>query len=160
MRVPLNVRFINARHVMLCVQHACLCHSNRNQHAGSLLTNSSILEVEEAVLESDVKVDVLHHTCTRLSTCGPDGSTRVMLYGGRHSPCRAVNVWPTVLSVLPSDGRMRVTVAGSNTAVTLREDAPVSRWRHSAVWLKCSTPDPVQEHVVVFGGRTPDFKVC
>ena len=159
MHGPLHVKFVNTRHVMLCVQHACLCHSNRNQHAGSSLTSSRILDVEEAVLESDVKLDVLHHTCTRLTACGPDGSTRVMLYGGRYSPCRAVNAWPTILSVLPSDRGMRVTVVGSKMAVALRE-TPVSRWRHSAVWLKCSTPDPVQEHVVVFGGRTPDFKVC
>ena len=134
-------------------------HSNRKQHAGSLLTSSRIHDVEDTVLESDVKLDALYHTCTRLSACGPDGSTRVMLYGGRYSPCRTVNVWPTLLSVLPSDRGMRVTVEGSNMAITLRENAPVSRWRHSAVWLKCSTPDPVQEHVVVFGGRTPDFKV-
>jgi hypothetical protein len=145
---------------MLCINNACLFHSSRNQHAGSLLTSSRTLDVEEAVLESDVQLDVLHHTCTRLSVCGPDGSTRVMLYGGRYSPCRAVNVWPTILSVLPSDRGMRVTVVGSSTAVTLQENAPVSRWRHSAVWLKCTTSDPSQEHVVVFGGRTPDFKVC
>jgi len=145
---------------MLCVHHACLFHSNRNQHPVNLLTSSRILDVQEVVLESDIKLDVLHHTCTHLSACGPDGSTRFMLYGGRYSPCRAVNVWPTILSVLPSEGGMRVTVVGSNTAVTLRKNTPVSRWRHSAVWLKCSTPDPVQEHVVVFGGRTPDFKVC
>lgn len=105
-------------------------------------------------------LDVLHHTCTRLSVCGTDGSTRVMLYGGRYSPCRAVNMWPIILSVLPSDRGMRVTVVDSNTSVTLRENAPASRWRHSAVCLKRSTCDPVQEHVVVFGGRTPDFKVC
>lgn len=140
-------------------RHEVLNICSRNPHAGSSLTGSSILDVEDAVVESDVKLDVLHHTCTRLSVCGPDGSTRVMLYGGRYSPCRAMNVWPTILSVLPSDRGMRVTVVDSNTAVTLEENAPVSRWRHSAVCLKCSTPDPVQEHVVVFGGRTPDFKV-
>lgn len=119
-----------------------------------------MLDVEDVVLQSDVHLDVLHHTCTRLSVCGPDGSTRVMLYGGRYSPCRAVNVWPTILSVLATDVGMRLTVVDSSTAVTLRENGPVSRWRHSAVCLKCSSADPLQEYVVVFGGRTPEFKVC
>lgn len=102
---------------------------------------------------------MLHHTCTRLFLCGTDGTTRVMVYGGRYSPCRAVNAWPVILSVLPGNTGPRVTVASSNTAGTDQKNIPVARWRHSAVCLKYSTPIPVQDHVVVYGGRTLDFKV-
>jgi hypothetical protein len=117
-----------------------------------------MVDVEDVLLEN-MKLDVLHHTCTRLSVCGPDGTTRVMLYGGRYSPRRAVNAWPVILSVLPGDVGPRLTVASSNTAATDWKNAPVPRWRHSAVCLKYPTPTPVQDYVVVFGGRTLDFKV-
>lgn len=71
-----------------------------------------------------------------------------------------MNVWPLILSVLSHDMGTSVTVANRRIAVTERQDVPASRWRHSAVCLKSSTPSAVQDYIVVFGGRTPDFKVC
>lgn len=135
-----------------------LC-SNRNQDAGGPLTCSRIVDVEGVLLEN-VKLGVLHHTCTRLSLRGPDGMTRVMVYGGRHSPRIAVNAWPIILSVFRGETGPRMTVASSDTAATCWNNAPVPRWRHSSVCLKYPTPAPIQDYVVVFGGRTLDFKVC
>jgi hypothetical protein len=123
------------------------------------VTGSRTLNVEDVALESDVNLDMLHHTCTRLSLRGPDDTTRVMVYGGRYSPCNAVNMWPLIFSVLSHDMGTSVTVADRHIAVTERQDVPAARWRHSAVSLK-STPSTVQDYIVVFGGRTPDFKVC
>lgn len=111
------------------------------------------------MLEADVSLDMLHHTCTRLSVCGPDGATRVMVYGGRYSPHSAVNVWPLIISALPHEVGTSLTAADRRFAVTAREDVPSSRWRHSAVCLKASTPSSDQDCIVVFGGRTPDFEV-
>jgi hypothetical protein len=111
------------------------------------------------VLEADVNLDMLHHTCTRLSLRGPDGTTRVMVYGGRYSPHTAVNVWPLIFSVLPHEVGTSLTVVDRHVAVTSREDVPSSRWRHSAVCLKSLTPSSDRDYIVVFGGRTPDFEV-
>lgn len=124
------------------------------------MTGGRTLKVEDVALESDVNLDMLHHTCTCLSLRGPDDTTRVMVYGGRYSPYSPVNVWPRIFSVLSHDMGTRMTVADRHIAVTERQDVPVSRWRHSAVCLKSSTPSTVQDYIVVFGGRTPDFKVC
>jgi hypothetical protein len=136
-----------------------LFHSSRNQDADDSLTGSRTFNVEDVALESDVNLDMLHHTCTLLSLLGPDGTTRVMVYGGRYSPCNAVNEWPLIFSVLSHDMGTSVAVADRHIAVTERQDMPESRWRHSAVCLKSSTPSAVQDYIVVFGGRTPDFKV-
>jgi hypothetical protein len=143
---------------MLYVHHDRSFSSSRNQHTDGSSTSSRVVDVEDVLLE-DVKLDMLHHTCTRLSLCGPDGTTRVMVYGGRYSPRRAVNAWPIILSVSSWDVGRRLTVASSNTAATDGKHAPVPRWRHSAVCLKSSTPTPIQDYVVVFGGRTLDFRV-
>jgi hypothetical protein len=143
---------------MLYVHHDRSFSSSRNQHTDGSSTSSRVVDVEDVLLE-DVKLDMLHHTCTRLSLCGPDGTTRVMVYGGRYSPRRAVNAWPIILSVLSWDVGPRLTVASSNTAARDEKHAPVPRWRHSAVCLKSSTPTPTQDYVVVFGGRTLDFRV-
>ncbi|XP_021940088.1 tRNA wybutosine-synthesizing protein 4-like isoform X2 [Zootermopsis nevadensis] len=139
-------------------RHEVLYIQNRNQDAGGPLTCRRIVDVEGVLLEN-VKLGVLHHTCTRLSLRGPDGLTRVMVYGGRHSPRRAVNAWPIILSVFRGETGPRMTVASSDTAATCWNNAPVPRWRHSSVCLKYPTPAPIQDYVVVFGGRTLDFKV-
>jgi hypothetical protein len=123
------------------------------------LTGSRALNVADVALEADFNLDMLHHTCTRLSLRGPDGATRVMVYGGRYSPRSAMNVWPLIFSVLPHEMGTGLTVVDSRVAVAAREDVPASRWRHSAVCLQSVTPSSDQDYVVVFGGRTPDFEV-
>lgn len=140
-------------------RHEVLNIHGRNQDADCSLTGSRTLNVENVALESDVNLDMLHHTCTCLSLLGPDGTTRVMVYGGRYSPCNAVNMWPLIFSMLSRDTGTSMTVAERHIAVTERQDVPASRWRHSAVCLKSLTPSTIQDCIIVFGGRTPDFKV-
>ncbi|PNF35678.1 tRNA wybutosine-synthesizing protein 4 [Cryptotermes secundus] len=140
-------------------RHEVLSINDRDQHTDVSVTGGRTLRVEDVALESAVNLDMLHHTCTCLSLRGPDDTARVMVYGGRYSPCSPVNVWPRIFSVLAHDVGTRMTVADRHIAVTERQNVPVSRWRHSAVCLKSSTPSAVQDYVVVFGGRTPDFKV-
>jgi hypothetical protein len=135
-------------------------HCDRTQHAaGRSPMGSGSLDVEDVVLGAGVNLDMLHHTCTPLSLRGPDGTTKVMVYGGRYSPCSAVNVWPLIVSALSHDTGTSVTVAGRHVAVTATEDVPASRWRHSAVCLKSLTPSSEGDFIVVFGGRTTAFEV-
>ncbi|PSN43970.1 tRNA wybutosine-synthesizing protein 4 [Blattella germanica] len=109
------------------------------------------INVEEVKMESDVRLDCLHHTCTRLSLRGPDGSTRILLYGGRHSPCKPLNIRPLILSVRTVGEDMTMHVETTE----LGENMPLSRWRHSAVCVNFGTHD----NVLVFGGRTTDMKI-
>ncbi|XP_069677007.1 tRNA wybutosine-synthesizing protein 4-like isoform X2 [Periplaneta americana] len=134
-------------------------YSRKEQHMENESTSAvgNNLDVEDVIQECDVKLDMLHHTCTRLSLYGPDGATRIMVYGGRYSPCRAVNSWPVILTVVKCETGLCIRMEKSETASI--ENAPQARWRHSAVCLIGSSSLHAEDHVAVFGGRTSDFRV-
>ena len=120
-------------------------HIYRNENA------SNEVKVEEIKSELDVQLDALHHSCTQLSVQAPDDSTRVFMYGGRHSPCRSINAWPVILNIKQCGPEISVTVVK-----TIKSDRiPHPRWRHSAVCFR----DDTKDHIAVFGGRTTDLKV-
>ncbi|XP_066993126.2 tRNA wybutosine-synthesizing protein 4 [Anabrus simplex] len=103
----------------------------------------SVLNVEPNNIDF-ATLNCMHHTLTLLYDTQ---DKKVLLYGGRSSPRKPVNIDPVLFTVRNELVKVSVLRTGGGH---LRK--PVPRWRHSAVLMN-------PERVVIFGGRSSELEV-